>query len=269
VVGAGVSLKAVLRIGARVGLRTGVEMPVGNIDFGVGAGISFFADVAAFEARVESIDPALASEGADCVIEATNTYGFAVGGAVGASAYFQETTWGPVLESTTALVSEIYPPVCVEYVTSASASLVDGSLVARQTMNVPSTTTENPTAVVCKSPGLLNCPLSLQEIVTGTVTRVLTVSTTEDDQGSQGSSSTLSIDFSTRPFGSAARDLKATAGIPTPVKSATVVYSSSSSDSDVEAGSSKADGNSRNIIIGVSVGIGVPLFAGILGVLYW
>lgn len=281
---AGVVFKAILRLGVQAGFEiTSPEISVASVsvaDASVGVEVGVYAHVAEFITNVT----ASFDEHSDCMLQVEESYQLALGAMAGASVAIDDYTWGPVPET----------QVPIYYTTLASACAIQGRAAATSSSITSATseaikarddddddgmtTTTISTKVVyvgvtCMSEGLVNCPVSLQTTTKFTTTKTLvTVIPTDSDASFPESTQTVAV--STVPFGSGAQKLLVTSGSPVsyvppppPTTSSTSSASSGSSkdqDENPSIADSKDGGVPKRIIIGVSVGLGVPALIGVI-----
>ncbi|KAJ5088732.1 hypothetical protein N7456_012348 [Penicillium angulare] len=239
-------LRAVLRLKASVGFEVSLDVPavVSDVfdDFSVGVEADIFAYIA--DVRMALNDTAT-DETSDCNLQAGLEYTFAVGAGAGATVAADSHSWGPDA-FTTVPVWCTTSSACAESKATSTAA-TSAQITARADSNDGASTTtasmkETYTIIQCNSTGVVDCPASLQSTSTtvATVTSVLTV-----QSGSTITpTNTYSSVTSTITFGSNAARLGASSGTPTP-------YSHSS----------RGGSDHKKLIIGLCVGLGVPLLA--------
>ncbi|KFY18638.1 hypothetical protein V491_04744 [Pseudogymnoascus sp. VKM F-3775] len=127
-----------------------------------------------------------------------------------------------------------------------------------------STTVVTQIATVCLSTGLVNCPASLQSAVRNVVTSTLVAAV---PVGTEAAFPTTTRDavVKTVAFGAGAKEVDATSGSPVSYipKTSTSTTATSKPTSSESTFTSTVDGEtggvSNKVIIGVSVGVGVPV----------
>ncbi|KIW96835.1 uncharacterized protein Z519_02226 [Cladophialophora bantiana CBS 173.52] len=270
--GAGFVLTGALRVGLHAGITFGVDtsVTIANHTLGASAGLEagVFANIAEFVANV-TYD----SSNDDCELALVESFTMALGAAAGASAAFDQTTWGPTPETQVPIWYTELGSACAagrSSSTSGTSALVTARAVTSDlSLTVATITTETTSfGVACKSPGLINCPVSLQ--TTKTFTATLT-STTSVPSGSEATwPATTQTPIKTVAFGSNAKALAATTGrpvsfVPPPPPPPPSSSTSSSASSATAAGGHGGHEDHKPLIIGLSVGLGVPILAIIAG----
>ncbi|KAK0715929.1 hypothetical protein B0H67DRAFT_489159, partial [Lasiosphaeris hirsuta] len=289
IVSSGVVLKGILRVGLKLGLELdagGIAPVLDNTIFNMEAGIvaEVFANVAEFMTNVTG--PAPAPDNSKpatnpCDLNVVEAYQFALGAAAGATVAVGFQTWGPIASESTPLfyttlasgcaVRKPLPPTAppappgptTPSPTSAATSTSGGGggLFGRQ----PSLTTTTITTTViftgesCKSSGLINCPASLQVSSTYKSTMTLITALPSGAKPTFPITKVASVE-SPVAFGSAVQKMVSSSGVPTsfvpgPTGAAKVVKG-------WLEGSTGALGN--KVLLGLVVGLGVPLLAGIV-----
>ncbi|KAJ6005573.1 hypothetical protein N7451_003517 [Penicillium sp. IBT 35674x] len=260
------SIQAILSLKASLGVDVSSNSLEDVFTFSSGIEADVFAYVADFLLQVNGTT---AADEGDCELAAVAEYTMAVGAAAGATVAVDTYSWGPSPNTTVPVWYTTLASVCA---TSKTSSATSAMITARAELNARDdistaavSSTESYTIVNCLSSGLINCPASLQNTTSykRTVTSEVTVQS--------GSSATFPANAfasvtSAIPFGTNVRTLLATSGSPTSYTPAI----STSTTSATGGGSSILDGTtngtSNKLIIGLSVGLGVPfLVALILG----
>ncbi|KIX93659.1 uncharacterized protein Z520_10565 [Fonsecaea multimorphosa CBS 102226] len=280
VAGAGFVLTGALRVGLHAGITFDLDtsVSIANHTLGASAGLEagVFANIAEFVANV-TYDSSGDDDG--CELALVESFTMGLGAAAGASAAFDGTTWGPTPEtevpiwytelgsacaahrsssSTTTSATSSAPPITARDATGGDLSLTLATITTETTSS----------GVACISPGLINCPVSLQ--TTKTFTATLT-STTSVPYGSEATwpATTTQTPVRTVAFGSNAKALSATTGSPVSYVPPPPPPSSSSSSSSTSSATASAGHESHNdhkpLIIGLSVGLGVPALAVVVG----
>jgi hypothetical protein len=250
---AGALIKAVLRVGIHSGLE--IENPLGGFSAGVEVGV--FANIAEF---VTNVTAAPDGDSSGCELRIVQSYQLALGAAAGASLAIGPQRWGPTPETQIPIWYTALADVCaIQGRSTATATSTTAAVAARAEAGeadltvTTSTTKVIYTAVACKSSGLVDCPASLQD--TSKFTTTITVTLTGSEEAFPATARPTIV--STIDFGSNAKALIATTGRPV-----SYVPSPSSTPSDGANGSdSTAAPDAKKIIIGVTIGVGVPLLA--------
>ncbi|EFX02633.1 hypothetical protein CMQ_2562 [Grosmannia clavigera kw1407] len=278
------TINAVLRVGVHAGLFLDID-PIKSLDlfhFAAGVDSVLFADVANITTSIAASSNHSAADDlgvdlVDCVLTAEEIYEFAIGAGAGASLVIADNSWGigpttvlPVWYTTVAQCATSTSNGTA--LTSASATATPAPAVRRaDDSSVTSTirTTFTFSAVGCRSAGIINCPASLQ---TTTVTKSESTMVTVVSSGAEASWPPLTATtVKAVSFGHGAKSIQLSASgtpssfVPTTTAKATAT---GSSGSDGDTLSNDHHGGltttQKNIVIGVTVGVGVPLLAGIL-----
>ncbi|KAL2826929.1 hypothetical protein BJY01DRAFT_141351 [Aspergillus pseudoustus] len=277
--GAG-SLRALLQLEASIGFNLATPGVAFFEEFtSASAGIS--AEVFAYVADLSLGVNATTDEDADCALEAVAEYTLAVGAAAGATVAVFTYQWGPAPNTTVPVWYTTLASVCAGEKTTSTTTPTPTpapALEARQRqtddnnlVTTTLTTSTTYTLVSCISTGIANCPAHLQSTssVSRELTTVLTVSSGIDAAWPVSTFSTLEAGV---PFGDGVRTIGATSGVPvsyvppathtpSPTDSGTV---DSNDEEEEEDG-----GNDNKLIIGLSVGLGVPALIGVGAGLWW
>jgi hypothetical protein len=277
--------KAALRVGIQVGFEiSSSDVSIAGKDiFHIGAGIEMgvYANIAELITNVTlSTD-----EDDQCNLRVEEAYRLAVGAAAGASIAIEDITWGPAVETEVPIFYTTLAQACVVQrssgATSASqAALTSAALVIRsededEAEMETTTMSEEATfiAVACGSQGLVNCPASLQTTSRYTTTRTYVTIVPTDNEASFPESVRFT---SVRPipFGDSAKKLFTTSGIPEsyvpqpPTHSATNNATYNGDDGNANTSSNTKSGRlSDSVIIGLSVGLGVPFLLSVIAVI--
>ncbi|KAH8893661.1 hypothetical protein GQ53DRAFT_821593 [Thozetella sp. PMI_491] len=233
------SLSAVLR--ARFGAGLGIGSPdisVAGVKIetaSVGVEADVFANLAEFR-----FDFAKGSGSNGC-LNMDESYQLAVGAGIGATLAAGPRTWGPELSTSVPIFSTTSTGACATSATSSAAAIRRDESGANTLSTVVTYT-----ATACLSTGAVNCPASLQttKIVSSTSTYIGSLTTIPPTtQMSVGS---------TIAFGRNANEAFSTTSSPVP-------YSGGS-------GSGSSTDNHRGLIIGLCVGLGVPILAAVVAI---
>jgi hypothetical protein len=281
------TLRALLQLTASIGFELATpgiafldDIPGLDINFSMGVSAEVFAYVADLSFGVT----ATTDDDAECALEAVAAYTLAVGAAAGATVAVDTYQWGPAPTTTVPVWYTTLGRVCAGEKTSSSTSVTatptptQGFLEARQRNNndddsEPEMTTTTLTSstkytlVGCRSTGLANCPASLQT-TTSAKREMTTVLTVESGVTPTFPVSTFSTLSEAIAFGEGVRSLGAVSGSPVsyvpPRETETAGVSGggdeNADDNDEEDGD---DDNDNKLIIGLSVGLGVPVLIGV------
>lgn len=260
-------LSAILRVGVKAGVDLNPSSDsIGEIslDFSTGLEAAVWADVAQFLTNVTAVP---ASNG-DCELRVVEEYSMLLGANAGATLALGEQTWGPTPNTQIPIWYTTLGNTCAvskSATVMVSMASTAAKLIGRGDLTTTSTTTEvTYTATVCLDTTLVNCPVSLQSTSRNTVTKTLT-SAVPSGSTVTFPTTTQNTAVSTIAFGTNIHEMTATTGSPMSY----VPTTSSSSGSSGSAGSSsvlegKTRGVSNKLIIGLSVGVGVPVLIAII-----
>ncbi|KAM7216258.1 hypothetical protein V8F06_008377 [Rhypophila decipiens] len=256
----------VLRLGIRAGVVVStpelhvsiwLANKVGNWSMGAGVEVGVFAHVAEL---LTSISPADTEKDSDCQLAMRQEYTLAVGANAGATAHFGDNTWGPQVKTTTPIFYTTVSDGCAAAgVTATVAAALAGRAGGSQDNNLVSTTTTETevkyTGVSCIETGRVNCPMSLQKTLVKEVTVTLStaVSSGQDVDWDDVVTAAVSgrgggVGSQTVEFGAGVKRFGGTSGVPT----------------SFVPPSETNPGSGGKIVIGVSVGVGVPVLVGLI-----
>ncbi|EED13272.1 conserved hypothetical protein [Talaromyces stipitatus ATCC 10500] len=268
------SIQALLSLKASLGVEVDTPKPTSDFDFEFNAGIEtdVFAYVADFLMQVNGSST---TDSGDCELVAVAEYTYAVGAAAGATVAVDKSfSWGPSPNTTVPIWYTTLASICAatKTSTSAPASLITPRAELNQPGDSSLTTTTSTTTyqiVNCMSSGMINCPINLQNTTTyqAVVTSALSI-----ESGSVVTLPTTGVSALATgiPFGSKSYKLQAVSGtpisyVPPPPSSTSATTSSTSISSPGGVGSGLLGVDKNNkLIIGLSVGLGVPFLAALL-----
>ncbi|KAH7226921.1 hypothetical protein BKA60DRAFT_446388 [Fusarium oxysporum] len=247
---AGVVFKAVLRVGVKAGFEiASPEVSIaGKTIFHVGGGVEVgvFANIAELITNVTlSTD-----EDNDCSLRVEEVYQLAVGAAAGASVAIDDITWGPMPETEIPVFYTTLGHACASQrssdvslpITTSPALEVRGKNDDEVEMETTTISTKATFVVVaCQSEGLADFPESVSHTVTSLI-----------------------------PFGNGANKLVAMSGVPSSYIPPTTTSSAKQNGKDDDSNGTsneRSGGVSKSVIIGVSVGLGVPFLLGGIAVI--
>ncbi|KAK7740638.1 hypothetical protein SLS62_011050 [Diatrype stigma] len=275
-------LKAVLRLGIYAGVAVKEDLfnfPGTNVSAGLQAGV--YADIASFSTNFTAEPDAKGDD--ECVVQMQQSYEFGLGAAAGASVGIGALTWGPSPETQTPIFYTTIADACATQGTTTTTTVVTPSIGLSSIAASPltarasdgeelETTTLSEkvtyTGVVCQSPGLINCPASLQRTTKVVSTKTL-ITAVPSGSTAAFPVSTGSVVTSPVPFGTNTKSVLATTGSPAsyiPPKE-TETDGSEGPGEPGESGTyplGTVGGVDNRIIIGVSVGVGVPVIAAVI-----
>ncbi|PSN75564.1 hypothetical protein BS50DRAFT_43158 [Corynespora cassiicola Philippines] len=282
---AGIQLRAILRIGAHIGLNIvtptlpDVEIfnhPLPQFGGGIEAGI--FANMAEFLTNVT-----LAPEDEDCKLQLVQEYSIALGAAAGATVAFMSYTYGPVAEVSTPVWFTTIASACAIEATATPTPTGPPTITASATQRngrrqedletVTVSTEITHTGVRCAESTLKNCPVSLQVTSQSTETSFLTTVVPSGEEATFPQ--TISNITSTIEFGEGAHSVEKLSGKPStytpppPPPTATASGQPGDADGDGQNDDDEDDddevsGADKKLVIGLSVGLGVPVLVAIL-----
>ncbi|KAM0454624.1 hypothetical protein ACHAO4_004432 [Trichoderma viride] len=280
-----VVLEAVLRLEARIGISLH-DLPSPNKDLDIGAGVEarIYANIAEFVTNITLGEVDSLKERDDnsdnCRLGIAQAYTFGIGAGAGASLVVGDNTWGPTPETEIPIFYTTLAQACIvtsktgtNTISATTAAPSNTNAVAKR--SVTSTVTlETQSATVCASPGLINCPASLQSLTKNVITRTLTsnVASGASVVWSASSTSTFQkVDFPADAVTMTSSSGKPKSYTPPPPPPTTTASSSSPGGSDSSSGEKSGKHRVSNaVIIGVSVGLGVPvLLAAIAAIIYF
>lgn len=270
---AGTSLQAVLRLQLRAGfsfdlISTGLDAEILGFGFdspgSVGIETRMYANVAEFTTNVTAVPED--GDGKGCSLQVHQGYKFAVGAAAGASLAVLDHTWGPTPETEIPIFYTAFSTGCAE---SAKPTSTMTSIAARSeaVTLVATTITEKVTylAVDCASPGLINCPATLEKTSKHVTTTTKVTSVPDGSKATWPASNTAATPVM---FGTEAMSMTGSRGKPKSYLPTTASTSRPGASLAAEKSHDKNHSQRDSLIIGLTVGIGVPvLLAMIAGVL--
>lgn len=191
-----------------------------------------------------------------------------VGANAGASLAVGEHSWGPGPSTQVPIWYTTLVDICAgAKKTAVVAAVTSAAVVGRDEGMTTTVTVVTKTATVCLSTGLVECPASLQSAVKNVVTTTLTAAVPVGTAEAAFTTTAGDAVVRTKAFGAGAKQIGATSGSPVsyiPTISSTTTSKPTSSgpastgtDSSIIEGKTK--GVSNKVIIGVSVGVGVPV----------
>ncbi|TGJ84565.1 hypothetical protein E0Z10_g4203 [Xylaria hypoxylon] len=280
------SASGVLTARLRVGLHAGVS--VENDQLGpflpvsTGTEVLVYADLAEFTTNITAMPD---GDDSECQLRVQQVYQLALGAAAGATLAIGPETWGPYPSTKIPIFYTTLADECAKSVTRTGITTTPTPTVAARADNNMTTTTLSDkvtfTGMVCISTGLAECPASLQSTTKVTSTRTLVV---EVSSGSKATfpATTQDVISETIPFAKNIKSVDATTGnpisyvppppppTPTPSSSTTATAGSGGQgDASVDEGLGKVAGVDTRLIIGLTVGLGVPFLAAIAVGIYF
>jgi hypothetical protein len=249
---AGVVFTALLRLGLKAGFNIGAPpLTIDSVPIGIfssGAGVEISLDLAEFITNV-TVAPEGDSSGCEFLVE--EVYSMAIGAQAGATLAILDHTWGPTPNTSTAFYYTTLASICAVSATPSTTAVAARAAEASGLTTTTLSTGVTYTGIACRSIGLLNCPLSLQITSKNVVTSTL-VTSVPSGSTARFPATTQSSVASTIAFGANAKALASTNGAPTS-------YIPGSTSASVAVIGGQTGGVSNKLIIGVSVGVGVPV----------
>ncbi|KAI1333317.1 hypothetical protein F5Y16DRAFT_9650 [Xylariaceae sp. FL0255] len=276
-------LTATLRLGLHAGTSLDLDQSIGEfptLELDTGAEVLVYADLAQFTTNITAVE---GGDDSGCELRVEQGYQLALGAAAGATLVIESETWGPDESTRIPIFYTTLANVCAESTATATmaSTSADGTapsptstIAARAASDMVTTTISEEvtfTGLACVVTGLLNCPVSQQSTtkVVSTKTTVLTV-----PSGSKATfpATTQTTIPSLRAFANNAKSIAATTGSPVSyVPPPTTTASTSAETPSTSSGISNIGNQIENdvethkpLIIGLSVGLGVPLLAGVI-----
>ncbi|KAI8633546.1 hypothetical protein F5Y19DRAFT_245122 [Xylariaceae sp. FL1651] len=279
------SASGVLTALLRVGMHAGVSLefdPLGRIlPASTGTEVLVYADLAEFTTNITAVPD---GDDSDCQLHVQQVYQLALGAAAGATLVIGLETWGPSPSTKVPIFYTTLADVCGETVTKTASPTVTTpppSITARAEADMTTTTVSEKvtfTGIICLSTGLVECPATLQSTtkITSTKTLVLTVSSGSDAVFPPSTQDTVP---NTVPFAANVKTVAATSGSPVsyvpppppppPSPTTSAAGAGPSNDSSKENPVGKVAGVDTRLIIGVTVGVGVPFLAAVIAATYF
>ncbi|KKO99844.1 hypothetical protein THAR02_08037 [Trichoderma harzianum] len=289
-----VILKAILRVEARIGIAFETFLHsldsdvLGPLKVGAGVEARIYANVAEFITNitlneVDSLKKRDDDDDDNCQLTIDQGFTFGIGAAAGASVELLGNTWGPSPETEIPLFFTTLAAACITSksspptVVTTTATTTAASSAPKKRADGPSVTstvtTETISATVCASSGLINCPASMQSVQRTVVTKTLTSTITPGVSvaWTTGPASTFqTVDFqddAVTMTSSSGKPKSYTPPPPPPPPPPTNTSSPSGSGSGDSSTGEKSGKHrvSNAVIIGVSVGLGVPVLLAVIG----
>ncbi|KAK3290999.1 uncharacterized protein B0H64DRAFT_420741 [Chaetomium fimeti] len=281
-----VTLDLILSVEGEITIRSGFHLllddPVGFKLALFGQNVSDVIFVAEFLTNITGGAELAAQEG--CALKIVQEYTLAVGAAAGATVAVGPHTWGLEPNTTIPLFYTTLADICA--ITADATPTPTAAVAARQEEDDPNLETHTLTTKVlytgisCASPGLPACPQSLQSTTLRTSTQTHVTAVPSGVTPTFPASTALSV-ASTIPFGKQVNKLAATSGapvsyVPPPPPPTSSARPSGKGDDDGvgdvlddigEVFQGETGGVSNKLIIGLSVGLGVPILAAIIAAL--
>lgn len=266
---------------------------------GAGAAAQVYADIAHFRTNVTPSDESHTLKARsdtdypeDCALPVVESYEFGLGALAGAYVEFDSHTWGPTPNTSMQIFyTTLYSACALAAATPTSDSVSSSSIAslgAKRTSPpllhlaradddasltaVSTSVVYTVTNILCQSPGMRNCPVSLQSTVQETKTSMYTTSLPSGATiTSVPATATTGSVLAVQSFGSGVNKLLASSGSPKSYVPPPVSTSSASSTGAVQSvyndakhdyeGLSEAN---KRLVIGLCAGIGGALLFAIV-----
>ncbi|KAH8156889.1 hypothetical protein CIB48_g11358 [Xylaria polymorpha] len=266
----------------RVGMHAGISLESGEVippvSWSAGTEVLVYADLAEFTTNITAVP-----EGDDsgCQLRVQQAYQLALGAAAGVTIAILQETWGPDPSTKIPIFYTTLADQCAESVTRTSSiaaiTTPTPTLAARAGNNMTTTTLTDAvtfTGLVCVSTGLSECPASLQSTTKVISTRTLVVTVPFGSKATFPDTTQNSI-LETIPFSNNIKVVAATTGspisfVPPPPPPSSTVTAADSGGQGEKGGKPPAGkaGANTPLIIGLTVGLGVPFLAIVVSAAY-
>ncbi|KAI2635901.1 hypothetical protein GGS26DRAFT_589568 [Hypomontagnella submonticulosa] len=270
---AGGLLSAVLRVGVNAGIQIGTQGTGFISSASAGVGVSVWADIAEFTTNITAVPE---GDDEDCSLRVEQVYQFGLGAAAGATLAIGAETWGPAPQTNIPIFYTTIADICAIQGRTQTTTASAATVTARAEGDLTTTTLTKKltfTGTGCLTTGLVNCPASLQTTtkVTSTTTLITSVPSGSEATFSESTGTGFAT---TVPFGDNVKTIDATTGspasyVPPPPTSSGETPGESGSSISSEHPIGEVHGVDNRVIIGVSVGLGVPAIAGIIIGIYF
>ena len=248
--------------------------------FKAGVEVGVFATVAEFLTNITGGALLAAEDG--CALKIVEEYTLALGAVAGATLAIMDHTWGPQPNTTIPVFYTTLADVCAATAKATPTATSSQAISARQAADPKLVTTTLSTKlfltnVACADPTVISCPAAQQTTTIQTTTKTLITAVPSGVTPTFPEFTALTV-ASTIPFGKQVNKLSATSGVPVsfvpppPPPSTTTSSASPSKTGDgnilTDIGNvvnGETGGVSNKLIIGLSVGLGVPILAAVIG----
>lgn len=268
-------------MGVTAGLNMSQDLGKDLIKLAAGSSATVYADLARFTTNVttsETLELDTRDDG--CRMPVVESYEFGLGAEAGAFVQFRDEKWGPTPETSVQIYYTTLYSACaidpasattvVEARQTASALLAErADLTATEVTSVVTVTN-----VVCQSPGLRNCPASLQTTFQVTTTSTAIVSVAEGEEPVFPATATTGRPAVVSSFGEAVQKLKASSGSPVSYVPPVATDGSgigngvSGAIDDAKDEYNKWSPEFKRLVIGLSAGLG-GAFLGAMAAVIW
>jgi hypothetical protein len=233
-----------------------------------------YADLAEFTTNITAVPD---GDDSDCQLRVQQVYQFALGAAAGATLAIGPETWGPNPSTKIPIFYTTLADECAKSVTrTASAIIVTTpapAIAARADADMTTKILSEEvtfTGLVCVSTGLAACPASLQSTTKVTSTRLLVVTVASGSEATFPATTQDAVS-ETIPFAKNVKSVAATTGtpvsyVPPPPSSTATMADPGVVWDDNPLG--KVGGVDTRLVVGLSVGLGVPFLAAVVAGLW-
>ncbi|KAF2964160.1 hypothetical protein GQX73_g9414 [Xylaria multiplex] len=275
-------LTATLRVGMHAGVSVENDQLSTFLSVSTGAEVLVYADLAEFTTNITAVPD---GDNSDCQLRVQQVYQLALGAAAGATLVVGPETWGPNPSTNIPIFYTTLADECAKSVPKTSSATIITTpiptVAARADASMTTTTISDEvtfTGLVCISTGLAECPGSLQSTAKVTSTRTLVV---EVPSGSKATfpATTQDAISETIPFAKNVKIVDATTGSPvsyvppppptTSSSTTTTAGSEGQSDASDDGTLGNINGVDTRLIIGLTVGLGVPFLAAVAVGIYF
>ncbi|KAI1136500.1 hypothetical protein F5Y05DRAFT_391476 [Hypoxylon sp. FL0543] len=266
--GAGGLLKAVLRIGVKAGFELSTPTVLSTIKASTGVGVNVWANLAEFTTNITA---APQGDNEDCSLKVEQLYQFGLGAAAGATLAIGSETWGPNPNTNIPIFYTTIADICATQGRTQTTTAATATVTARADEDLTTTTLTKKvtfTGTGCLTTGLVDCPVSSQTTtkVTSTLTHITAVPSGSDATFPESTGTGVATPV---PFGANMKTIDATTGSPVSYTPPPPTSTSGNSGPSSEHPLGEVGGVDKRVIIGVSVGVGVPVIAGIIIGIYF
>lgn len=283
----------------RLGIKSGFSLSAGfgrdvqlfnqtgHLKLGAGIEASAYANAAEFTTNItftgnDTISSGKEHDDDSCGLLLQQGYQMAIGAAAGASVELLDNVWGPTPETEIPIFYTTLSAGCATARAATTEMHQSASLTARAQNGdgnsaITTTATEvTYTALECLSVGMTNCPASLKSRVTHVVSTTLTATTRSGEDVIWSAIATQRTSATPVVFGANALTMTASSGKPSsyvpPAPTTTFGDKGDKGDEDGGKGGESTQGataGTNKLIIGLCVGLGVPLLAAVIAALMY
>lgn len=268
-------MQALLRLQLRTGFSlpgfdAGLHVEIDGKSLQLGAGIEglVYVDVADFMTNITGPHDRKSNNNkpGDCRLHVAQDYRLAIGAAVGATVNLLGNIYGPTPATEIPIFYTTWPTACLKQGKMETTPTPQKLRLRRGDRTTTTATTTKYTATACLSPGLVNCPASLQSVQVYVVTKTLTAVV---PQGSKAMWTTAPVTVvSAVDFQKGALAVTGVSGPPRsyvpPPPTTTSTPAAPESSSSRENADGAVGPLGKNTIIGISVGATMAALTAVL-----